>query len=168
MSCNWGRALGPGRVPLPAKVNALTMSSLDPRKRRSLPSGTMEKFRAAITAIVALALASLPVPAAAMHASMITAMIDGAMTGAMTDVMSDAAGAEVDENCCPQAENCDKHTQKDCDHSGACALKCSALSANVVAGLDLPPLATPSLALVVLTERLCATKAHPLLPPPRV
>ena len=122
----------------------------------------MHKIRAAITAMIALALAGLPVPAAAMHASMIANMLD---TASCDTHMS---GAATDGHCCPEAENCDRHTKKSCDASGACALECTPLSANIVAAIELPPLAAPSLLATVAAERLIATKLHPPLPPPRV
>lgn len=119
----------------------------------------MQKIRAAIAAIIALALAGLPVPAAAMHASM------SAGSGIADTTIS---GTAAHDHYGPQAENCDRHTNKGCDSSDACALKCSILSANVVAEMDLAPLPAPSLVLTVAAERLQPAKAHPPLPPPRL
>ena len=115
----------------------------------------MQRFRAIITAVVALALAGLPIPAVATHASMIASGADG--------TMADVAKADVTmpgaDHCCPQAENCDQPMKNGCDQSDACAAKCTPLSANVVLGLDVPPLAMPSRVLVVLAERL-RTRSH--------
>ena len=119
----------------------------------------MQKLRAAITALIALALAGLPVPAAAMHAAMI------AGSGIADTAISVTA---ADDHCCPQAEDCEQHTNKGCDRSDACAAKCAALSANVVAEMDLPSLPTPSLTVAALTEGLQPAQAHLLLPPPRL
>jgi len=134
------------------------MSSLDPKRRKAILWRSMQKLRATIVAVIALALAGLPVPAAAIHASMIAGLADGAV--------SEAAAAG--DHCCPEAETCDKHTKKGCDRSDACAAKCAALSANLVAQMDLSPLPAPSLAVAALTETLHATKTHPPSPPPRL
>ncbi len=118
----------------------------------------MLRLRSTITAIITLALAGVPVPAAAMHAAMIAIVADSAVPEA----------ANVHDHCCEHAGTCDKHTNKACDASGACALLCAPLSANVVAEIRIPPLAAPSLMLVMAAEGLNATAPHPALPPPRL
>ena len=124
----------------------------------------MQSLRATITAVIALALAGLPVPAAAMHASMIAGGADGTMGDvAVVDVAMSGA-----DHCCPKAENCDQPVKNGCDQSSACALKCTPLSANVAAEMSVPLSSEPSRVLAVLAERLTASQAHPALPPPRL
>ena len=131
----------------------------------------MKRFRASLAAVIALALAALPVPAASMQATMAaggTGMTaDMAAAGAEMTATHD--GAHDGAHCCPQTQDCDRPANKTgCDHSGACALKCTTLSADTVASLDVPPHAAPQSVHVKLADRLIAAPTLPQLPPPRL
>lgn len=129
----------------------------------------MQRFRATIAAVVALALAALPVPALSMQAAMAAAGTEMPTAGGSTEMSGGGMDmAAHEDHCCPQAEHCDEPVKTGCDHTGACALKCASLSANVAAGPDMPALTAPRLQRTALAERLSAAPTLPQLPPPRL
>ena len=111
----------------------------------------MKCARAILAGLIALSLATLPVAAAEMR-------------GAMAAGMSSHAEAHAD--CCSDAEPCEK--QKGCDHSGACAVKCSLIPAAIVTGTDLTGPAPRPVRSVPIAGHFRSALEHPPLPPPRI
>lgn len=115
-------------------------------------SELMRNLRAIFFGLIAFSLAAPPVAAAEMRASMIGGV----------------ATAASHSDCCAETAPCEKQTKKGCDHSGACAVKCSLLSSATVAATELilPVLTADEEAPAVAS--LNSVLEHPPLPPPRV
>ena len=124
----------------------------------------MKALHAILVAVVAASLTVLPVSAAEMR----TSMVAGSMAPDTKPVGPPHQALHAD--CCHQSQPCDKKTEdeKDCGHSGACAVKCSVLTAATVSVMDVasPSLSSPEAAPFI--EKLRSTREHPPLPPPRV
>jgi hypothetical protein len=111
----------------------------------------MKRLRTILVCVVAFSLAALPVAAAEMR---------GAMTAGAS------SHADMHDDCCSEAKPCEK--QKGCDHSGACAVKCSLIPAATVAGMDMTgPASAPARSAPVF-DRFNSALEHPPLPPPRI
>lgn len=111
----------------------------------------MSTFRAILVAVVAFAVAALP--------------IEGGM------VRAEAAGVSataMPADCCPHAKSCEKRAADDCGSTAGCALKCFNFSGITVSGVvaKLNTEATVNPGLARLSPR--SNPTAPPLPPPRV
>jgi hypothetical protein len=111
----------------------------------------MSTFRAILVAVVALAVAVLPV--------------EGGMVRAEAAGMSATA---MPSDCCPHTKPCEKKTADDCGSTAGCALKCFNFSGISVSGVvaKLNAVATVHPALAGVSSR--SNPTAPPLPPPRV
>lgn len=126
---------------------------------------TMRVSRAALVALLALSVASLPALSGIPLVSPAHAATHGAAHAASPAEAAVEAGSS---DCCTSGDHCEKEPASDCGRDSACLLNCMNFTAALAHADSVPPPPLEAVAFAAPFEVFPSNSNTPPLPPPRL